>query len=76
MTPSSPNFTLTLETIARLEKALNIDLINTALTYVYGYDSTVLSQPRYLNSSKGEKLDPKIRTSELIDGYKPGKKEE
>lgn len=67
---------MTLETIARLEKALNIDLINTALTHVYGYDSTVPSQPRYLNSSKGEKLDPKIRTSELVDGYKPGKKEE
>lgn len=66
---------MTLETIARLEKALNIDLIKSALTYVSGYGSPVTSsRPQYLSDSAGVKLDPDIRTSDFVDGYKHRKK--
>ena len=47
---------MTLETIARLENALSIDLV------------------KYLSDSAGEKLDPNIKTSALVDGYKHRKK--
>jgi transcriptional regulator with XRE-family HTH domain len=65
---------MTLETIARLENALNIDLIRSALTYVSGYDNNQSARPQYLNDSKGTKLDPNIKTSDLVDGYRVGKK--
>ena len=64
---------MTLETIARLENALNIDLIKSALTYVSGY-SVLSSTPQYLNDSVGEELDPDIKTSDYVEGYKPRKK--
>ena len=35
---------MTLETIARLENALGIDLVKSALTYVSGYGSSVPSR--------------------------------
>ena len=41
---------MTLETIARLENALSIDLIKSALTYVSGYGATA-SRQQYLNDS-------------------------
>lgn len=65
---------MTLETIARLENALSIDLVKSALTYVNGYGSSVPSRPQYLSDSAGEKLDPNIKTSDLVDGYKHRKK--
>ena len=65
---------MTLETIARLENALNIDLIKSALTYVSGYGSPVSSRPQYLNDSAGEELDPNIKTSDYVEGYRPRKK--
>ena len=65
---------MTLETIARLENALGIDLVKAALTYVSCYDSSVPSCPQYLSDSAGEKLDPNIKTSALLDGYKHRKK--
>ena len=65
---------MTLETIARLEKALNIDLIKSALTCVYGYGSTASSRPQYLNDSGGEELGADIKTSDYVEGYKPRKK--
>lgn len=65
---------MTLETIARLEKALSIDFIKSALTYVHGYGSPVSSRPQYLNDSSGEELDASIRTSDSVAGYKPRKK--
>ena len=65
---------MTLETIARLENALNIDLIKSALSYVNGYDPTKPSRPQYLNDSAGEELDPDIKTSDFVEGYKPRKK--
>ena len=64
---------MTLETIARLENALNIDLIKSALTYVSGY-SVSPSRPQYLNDSAGEELDPDIKTSDYVEGYKSRKK--
>jgi transcriptional regulator with XRE-family HTH domain len=65
---------MTLETIARLEKALNIDLVKSALSYVGGYSYTESPQPRYLNDSDGEELNTDIKTSRLVDGYKARKK--
>ena len=44
---------MTLETIARLENALGIDLISTALTYVNGYSFAPPSTPLYLNEPEG-----------------------
>ena len=64
---------MTLETIARLENALNIDLVKSALTYVSG-ESVSPSRPQYLNDSAGEELDPDIKTSDYVEGYKPRKK--
>ena len=51
---------MTLETIARLENALGIDLVKSA----------VPSRPQYLSDSAGEKLDPNIKTSDFVEGYK------
>ena len=65
---------MTLETIARLENALSIDLIKSAFTYVHGYGSPVSSRPQYLNDSAGEELDPDIKTSDYVDGYNLRKK--
>ena len=65
---------MTLETIARLEKALSIDLIKSALSYVNGYDPTAPSRPQHLNDSAGEEPNPDIKTSDYVDGYKPRKK--
>ena len=64
---------MTLETIARLENALNINLIKSALTYVNGY-SVNASRPKYLNDSAGGELDPVIKTSDYVEGYKSRKK--
>ena len=65
---------MTLETIARLENALSIDLIKSTLSYVNGNDPTAPSRPQYLNDSAGEELDPDIKTSDYVEGYKPRKK--
>ena len=64
---------MTLETIARLELALGIDLVKTSLSYVSGYGS-VPSRHQYLNDSGGAELDAGIKTSEFVDGYKPRNK--
>ena len=64
---------MTLETIARLENALSIDLLKSALTYVSGYGATA-SRPQYLNDAEGEELDSNIKTSYYVEGYKPRKK--
>ena len=60
---------MTLETIARLENALNIDLIKSALKYVNGYGVST-SCHQYLNDSTGAELDPNIKTSDYVEGYK------
>lgn len=61
---------MTLETIARLEIALDIDLVKSALTYVCGYGYPSSSRQQYLNDSKGEKIDAGIKTSDCVEGYK------
>lgn len=66
---------MTLETIARLENALSIDLVKSALSYVNGYGTTPAAyKPRFLNDSAGETKEIAIKTSKLVDGYKPKKK--
>lgn len=67
------NSNMTLETIARLENALSIDLIKSALTYVSGYGAPD-SRPQYLSDSAGEELNARIKTSHCVDGYKPRNK--
>ena len=53
---------MTLETIARLETALGIDLVKSALSYGSGYN--------YLSDSAGEVTDPDIKTSYPVEEYK------
>ena len=65
---------MTLETIARLEHALNIDILKSALTYVSGYETASYSRPHYLNASDGDEPKGVIKTSHLVAGYKPRKK--
>lgn len=65
---------MTLETIARLETALNIDLIRTALTNVSGFNPISTANQLYLNDSSEEKPKPDLKTSHLVDGYSPRKK--
>ncbi len=50
---------LTLETISRLEKALDCDLLVSAEQI-----------GQYLSDSDGKDADPNIKTSGLVDGYK------
>jgi len=64
---------MTLETIARLENALGIDLIKSALTYVSGYNGAASSQPRYLSDSDSQ-MAPDTNTSKLVDGYQTHRK--
>ena len=64
---------MTLETIARLERALNLDLIKSALSSVTSYDYSSSVKRTYLNDSGGKDFDPSIRTSELVDGYESRK---
>lgn len=65
---------MTLETIARLENALNIDLIRSAMTYVHGSGATVSSRARYLNDSPDEEQDAEIEPSDSVKGYRTRKK--
>ena len=65
---------MTLETIARLENALNIDIVRTALTYVSGYNPSSPSRQQYLNDSGGKEFKPDIKTSQVVEGYNPKKK--
>lgn len=64
---------MTLETIARLENALSIDLIKSALTYVSDY-APPATPSHYLSDSIGEQLDSDIKTSDLVHDYKHRKK--
>ncbi len=65
---------MTLETIARLENALRIDLVKSSLTYVSGYGATATYRPQYLSDSAGQTLDPDIKTSDYVEGDKHRKK--
>ena len=65
---------MTLETIAKLEQALSFNLIGHCLqelNYVIPPDETI----GYLNDSAVSGPIPEdVKTSELVDGYKPRKK--
>ena len=65
---------MTLETMAKLEQALSIDLIGKSLQE-FNYSIQADEAIGYLNDSSvsGPILDS-INTSELVDGYKPRKK--
>ena len=65
---------MTLETIARLENALGIDLVKSAFSHVDGYCIPISSSSQYLNDSSGEKQNSDIRTSAIVDGYHRGRK--
>ena len=43
------NSNMTLETIARIEDALDIDILNSCLSYVDGYSSLTPSKAKYLS---------------------------
>ena len=43
---------MTLETIARLEKALNIDIVRSKLTYATEYSYENSPNPHYINEEK------------------------
>jgi transcriptional regulator with XRE-family HTH domain len=64
---------MTLETIAKLEEALNMDLIGKALSPSKTYP---LSQPTalYLNESGADRDMNSDPTSTIVDGYTPRKK--
>lgn len=64
---------MTLETLAKLEQALDFDLIGNSLTLFDNYNED-RHTPSYLNDSHGESEIPNIKTSDLVDGYKPRKK--
>ncbi len=65
---------MTLETIARLEKALGMDILQSSLSYVSGYGVTDGSSRHYLNDSGGAELGGNIKTSDCVSGYKPKRK--
>lgn len=65
---------MTLETIARLENALNIDLVKSALTYVCENGYTSPSSPQYLNDPGDTTVDDGIKTRDCVEGYKTRKK--
>ena len=52
---------MTLETIAKLEIALKIDIINSALSVVSGYDEPLSSNRHYLTDS-----EPKYGSGDVV----------
>ena len=64
---------MTLETMAKLEQALSFDLIGQSLQE-FSY-SLPENNVGYLNDSAvDEPIPASVKTSELVDGYKPRKK--
>ena len=64
------NANMTLETLAKLERALQFDLIGTALT-IFPDSSVSIG---FLNSPEPNENTDAVHTSTLVDGYKPRKK--
>ena len=64
---------MTLETLSKLEQALDFDLIGNSLTLFDNYSEDRLSSS-YLNDAHGEPDIPNVKTSDLVEGYKPRKK--
>lgn len=65
---------LSLESIWKIESALEIDLVKSKLSYPSGYNYTISARPLYLNDSGEDTPYPGIKTSDLVAGYKSGKK--
>ena len=67
---------MTLETIGRLEKALNLDILRSAISYVSGYNTATGSQKtEYLNEPLSPEDTDKSGTATFVDGYAKGKKQ-
>ena len=65
---------MTLETIGRLEKALNLDILRSAMTYVSGYErNSGGGRSQYLNEPTTED-GISNGTSAYVDGYVKGKR--
>ena len=65
---------MTLETLSKLEEALSFDLIGRVLTPPSGRYSIQPRTPLFLNDPGPDAEMPPVRTSTLVDGYKPRKK--
>lgn len=65
---------MTLETLSKLEEALGLDLIGSALTFTSHQYRIPPSSPAYLNDPGPNTKPLPVRTSTLIDGYIPRKK--
>ena len=65
---------MTLETLSKLEEALNFDLIGRMLTPPTGQYRIPSSTPLFLNDPGPDAEMPPVRTSTLVDGYQPRKK--
>ena len=64
---------MTLETLAKLEKALSFDLIGASLGS-FGNSDSGESMPSFLNDSFGKAPASGLKTGSLVDGYKTRKK--
>ena len=66
---------MTLETIGRLEKALNLDILKSALGYVSGYNPSVRTpSAQYLSEPLYSEETVVSGTAALVDGFAKGKK--
>ena len=66
---------MTLETIARLEKALNLDILRSAFSDICGYGVYAHDlQSQYLNDPSTPQENDNPDTSALVDGYASGKR--
>ena len=67
---------MTLETIGRLEKALNLDILRSAISYVSGYNTATGSQKtEYLNEPLSPEDTDNSGTATFVDVYAKGKKQ-
>ena len=64
---------MTLETLAKLEKALDFDLIGQALALTHGHEIQGETKG-YLNEPSSQEEAVSVGTSSTVDGYPPRKK--
>ena len=60
---------MTLETIGRLEKALNLDILHSAFNHVGGYDTTFNSRHQYLTEPSSTADTVTKGTAGHVEGY-------
>ena len=63
-----------METIAKQESVLELELTAHPQNVGTGYAPIGRSHPHFLNDSCGEEVKEGIKTSHLVDGYKRRKK--